>query len=823
MLQEAAQISLAVTRLSSTIDKRSIIITGKEFERWMMLLDEGKVAPQKARSILADSRLFPALDSGDADKQPGSKSTFTVIRQLVVASLDVCVELKPKDIEQLRVCLRYPSPLLYEALWLIMATLIRMPAKSDEYKYDPKRVLTRTKLLQDVKMHENAISLAIEGFPSGKFEPRRAAMLYIAALADHSPRTIMSLYPKFIPFLFESMSDDSMDSVIVTLSVQIFSSMLEVPSSNPTILDCARLFEDSISLLSKKCTSEFGQGLESGEAGSFLQLIKHSRIEILKLLKLLIKKDEVKDKTMNDCDRLLWILSHPTSDEEFVTALNLITYLLSKHFIGFNVSKKLISIVLEQLNSEESSELVQYSCLQAVKSCLSRFELNLMWPVMYGENASILSDLSDLLGHNHIDFTELSMLLLRNLTYITDDEAYSSVPHASARKRRATLGDTLNKVGEPSRPRSSFAAKRASVAPRPSILPTATVFPPPKSSTAYTGPPDPRPIVMSLAIRHVVALVEKFSHWPTTLIHDALCLICNLSVHDMTAQQLASQKGFIKAITDIFIESRPRVARKPRTAVSQANLLYSMKKSTSLGSFARLNGSTSSMNSTVDVKHLANPTLVVDCLCCLRNLCIDEASCLEILDRGSRHILRLLTESAANSEAYKVALAVLRNLALQNNACLRRLMFGEDSEEPEKHVSDETHFVEEVVVALSTNEPDGQQCALDIVEKIIMDGGTDAKKALLDAGCLSALLVPMSSGSVNAEKAVKCFTDLQGFQKQGLQHGVDIWSRLQASWKAQDAELRTAKGNVGLRQKGGTLRSEKRQRKTARKSSSAFQ
>jgi hypothetical protein len=58
--------------------------------------------------------------------------------------------------------------------------------------------------------------------------------------------------------------------------------------------------------------------------------------------------------------------------------------------------------------------------------------------------------------------------------------------------------------------------------------------------------------------------------------------------------------------------------------------------------------------------------LRMDCLACLRNMCIDEHACLVITSMGAPSLLNIFATAPAVSNLHSTTLSVLRNLAVQN-------------------------------------------------------------------------------------------------------------------------------------------------------------
>ncbi|KAI8927510.1 hypothetical protein BC831DRAFT_174280 [Entophlyctis helioformis] len=161
-------------------------------------------------------------------------------------------------------------------------------------------------------------------------------------------------------------------------------------------------------------------------------------------------------------------------------------------------------------------------------------------------------------------------------------------------------------------------------------------------------------------------------------------------------------------------------------------------------------------------------------LSCVRNLCIDEASCSTILSMGGDRILELLYHGIPGVQ--RECLQVVRNLALQHGPSFHEICNSDG-------------FLPEIVASLCTGDGSVQRCAIDFVQYCLDRSAAMPSLCieLLDAGCLPALLVPTEERGENAAAAAGCFERLQEMDK-ALRGSGDPWMRIYKEWKAMDRE-----------------------------------
>ncbi|KAJ3295260.1 hypothetical protein HDU79_009581 [Rhizoclosmatium sp. JEL0117] len=488
---------------------------------------------------------------------------------------------------------------------------------------------------------------------------------------------------------------------------------------------------------------------------------------------------EVERGLIQGCDPWIWILKNSEQNEEVAHVLQMLSFLIQHDHTGHSTVISILPSLLENVDS--FSDLVKYFSLKTLKTCLAKFPT--LWATIYTLRESILFDLSKMLTSKPNEFISLSLSILRDLTCISDESVYES--------EKLFNSDPIN-------PRK----KRQSLFPGLSKAPNSVDV----NKLGKNNAPDPRLLVFSHISPQLTRIIQNPTSWSKTIVHYALGIICNFSVNDYLSQQIAHIPDAIKSIFRLFQDSRQKInssksmSRATSTVQVASNMLYSVRN-TPKQSEVQLATSTSNQpslsvtsavpiitTSSLNEKEGSKPSdtdILLDCLCCFRNLCIDEYACLEILNMASPIFLKMLAENSAHSYTHRVSLSVLRNLVLQNNQCLNRLLYGDDEE---VNAYADTGFVDEVVVALSAkNEREGQICAIDIVEKMIKDGGDICKKALIDAGCLTALLIPMNDSKPDhhTEKAAQCFTILKEYQDANM---IDIWTRLRNEWNSKDTE-----------------------------------
>ncbi|KAJ3016288.1 UNVERIFIED_CONTAM: hypothetical protein HDU68_012283 [Siphonaria sp. JEL0065] len=307
-----------------------MVAAGGEFERWLILLDKNKdastidSATQKINAaILADPRLYhmyqiyPACSFCLDNKDAGSNA-FTAIRRLTAVSIESHYELKKAQLDQFKIFLRSPNPTVYEAFWLMLAALIR---KSNAGDQDNGGVLARVRMLQENRLHDRAISISIEGFPTGEIGPRRAAMLYVLALCQQDTNVVVTNYGRLLPFLRDLLPSKRIDPVILTLVVHCLHILAKDPVHKKAYLDSG-LFEQTWELLSRTCDESFEEEFFDYVSSShYSELCRSIRMEATNIIKSLMKDNAFSTKPdllalIQKCEAWIWIVKNSDHDEE---------------------------------------------------------------------------------------------------------------------------------------------------------------------------------------------------------------------------------------------------------------------------------------------------------------------------------------------------------------------------------------------------------------------------------------------------------------------------------------------------------------------------
>ncbi|KAJ3052722.1 hypothetical protein HK097_005814 [Rhizophlyctis rosea] len=195
---------------------------------------------------------------------------------------------------------------------------------------------------------------------------------------------------------------------------------------------------------------------------------------------------------------------------------------------------------------------------------------------------------------------------------------------------------------------------------------------------------------------------------------------------------------------------------------------------------------------TLLLQHPTPPILQTDTLATLANLCIDTPSNLLILQTGLPLLLKTLFTSAPSCRPD--CMATLRNLILQTPFCFSEIITQEG-------------FVTELVANVPSRRHLLQGYALEIVWEYLSKGDDSIKKLFWEAGCMSAVLVPMEERRITTNESVddlrggegedlynvewnktiagKCFRVLAEYEERVV--GVkDPWMRVWGEWKEQD-------------------------------------
>ncbi|KAJ3093016.1 hypothetical protein HDU96_002549 [Phlyctochytrium bullatum] len=343
-------------------------------------------------------------------------------------------------------------------------------------------------------------------------------------------------------------------------------------------------------------------------------------------------------------------------------------------------------------------------------------------------------------------------------------------------------------------------------------------------------------------LRDYVSTMESMSQITYTVpsaahILHVLGILCNISTHDKLAQLLAANSNIISALMKLIRYQKPSSARpslglKPGQHRSSTNALHERAQSQQqirLSTIAvpepqqiRLSvyGS-SEPQQQIRLSTIGAPTSILPndpSLCvaraavgyypteggtsgaiephelilnaaleCVRNLCIDAKSCTNFLRSGGNVILKLLLTSPSGSETQAVSLAILRNLIVQNEECFRSLILCDDDDEVGIGLgggvdSLSTNLLLEVISGLASSDVAGvQRYSLDILVLAVTKGGEKVKNLLLEEGCLRPLLVIIdtSTDSLNQEVALFCYKELKPDED-------DPWVRIRRIWDEND-------------------------------------
>ncbi|KAI9104973.1 armadillo-type protein [Phlyctochytrium arcticum] len=181
---------------------------------------------------------------------------------------------------------------------------------------------------------------------------------------------------------------------------------------------------------------------------------------------------------------------------------------------------------------------------------------------------------------------------------------------------------------------------------------------------------------------------------------------------------------------------------------------------------------------TIFDRRASHSSLRLVALACLRNLCIDDDACLLITSMGIPKLFELLFDESPAIRAE--SLTVLRNLILQNRYCFDTFF-------------DTDNFTEEVIADLSSTDSDIlQRCAIDIVHCYVSKGDMTHQRVLFEQDCLPALLISIEVGNDSGRLAAAAFKILQAYEARTVLNCKDHWSRIWGEWKAQDKERNRA-------------------------------
>ncbi|KAJ3285142.1 hypothetical protein HDU76_008175, partial [Blyttiomyces sp. JEL0837] len=98
-------------------------------------------------------------------------------------------------------------------------------------------------------------------------------------------------------------------------------------------------------------------------------------------------------------------------------------------------------------------------------------------------------------------------------------------------------------------------------------------------------------------------------------------------------------------------------------------------------------------------------------------------------------------------------------------------------------------FVAELVASLSSSDKTGEQrYAVDIVFRMVTAGGEPMKRALIEEGCIPALMVPMEDNGTDGHGglAARCFRELREYEILMGRGKCDHWVRIKKEWESQD-------------------------------------
>jgi hypothetical protein len=119
-------------------------------------------------------------------------------------------------------------------------------------------------------------------------------------------------------------------------------------------------------------------------------------------------------------------------------------------------------------------------------------------------------------------------------------------------------------------------------------------------------------------------------------------------------------------------------------------------------------------------------------------------------------------------------------------------MRGEEVDSGDFSLDSDTGFLEEIIASLGSSDRESKKCAIEIISRFIDVGGDQAKRTLLDAGCLQGLLMAMDDtmGKIDGTGALaaKCFRELRNFEEVQLlgKNVKDHWDRIRREWDEED-------------------------------------
>ncbi|KAJ3385058.1 hypothetical protein HDU84_002472 [Entophlyctis sp. JEL0112] len=681
-------------------------------------------------TIISDCRLHPTA------------TTDTASPRWLGTTVASTFELQKIHVDAFKVFLRSSAPSVHEAFWIIAAALIRSMRDANSPE-DCSRA--RTRVLQDHRLIDRAITTAVEGFPSGEIEPRRGAMLFASVLVEENFELVLSSYSKLIQYVQDVIIETKPDPVMLILAAH----MLLVASYSHLEMRKSLTSETAITqkvwgLLVQSCTESYDVEVCSQLDGSLYFGLRNSfRLETIRFFKVIIEslmsqKMPVASLIPNN-EPFIWILKNSCQTLEIIEATKVLGLLVMHQNTQITIMVSILPLLLQKLN------------LQSAPS------VSKAWPILFNSGPSVLSCLSILLASPNDKVVQLTLILLQHITFV--DEA--SMLNGNKVYENIVIDGSREFVG-----------------------------------------PDPRVCLYDLILPNLNHVLNTSRQLQVRLY--VLKTLVNVSVHDQLAQKIAHNEQIMTALFSLFHMCRNHhrtvdgysCTKKASQIHASAATLLDWPKSRNAPTINRK----TSIKQANDLakKEYCDAMVVLECLSCFRNLAIDEYACSTLFLKGSPFFQSILDSNLVNSTVHEVALSVLRNLVTQDDNELSRTMKSEDKTRILRK-----EFIEDVVAVLMTQRNvRSQKCALDIVDRMVRSENEEAKDTLVHSGCLEALSVVMASPGLgkHAQLAADSFRALQLWHQENIV-GNDTWTRLRGTWETADRAERNRGAGAAARKK----------------------
>ncbi|KAJ3219388.1 hypothetical protein HDU67_001607 [Dinochytrium kinnereticum] len=506
-------------------DSQPPLITGQEFDRWLLTLCDEERQIRTSKAILGDRRLFPTQNQS---------------HQFIISSvLEPRYQLVKEKLSQIQVLLRNPSPIVSEAIWTLLVIVVhaQTPEIRKSSSFD-----ARIRLVITSKLPEKALLIADNGFHTGDSGPRRAAFHFLAAFATVDPTALIMGNNRVTPLLIREVTFTA-DRVVQGWSLF---TLLTLSKQGPLrdflvgaglLPELKRFFCDgplevsSISLEDVKLHVQIVHDITCNGIGTLKNIAASANDDL-----------RVELSSNGFIDLMLSIAvgvhSQRVGRREIMKAIQ--TYATLTSIERKDPSKALqdITLLIDCLNHSQSTPDLEAAISKAVRNTLVHFPGEYMLSC-HGTLKSMIPFLCKQIEELPLDDAEDAFAILREFSRGPVEKE-----HETREAISRGIGPRLTEHTKSKGPELNLKELKTHSQIRKSMVPK-DAAPPLKKCD------DPRWTVFQSFFSYIQKILSSWKACPAPVLHHILSLICNISTNDKLAQLLACNETIMTLLVDL--------------------------------------------------------------------------------------------------------------------------------------------------------------------------------------------------------------------------------------------------------------------------------